>query len=270
MDLYKEITVGGYVTLMVVYSVLLLAFGMMVVARKSRVPGRAQNAVEIMSEGLRGTFMSALGPGGEKHLPLIYGLFWYIIFCNLIELIPIFHAVTANTSNTIGLGIIVFFYSQYIGIKSKGVVAYLKHFVGPMLILAPLLLPIEIIGEIIKPFTLGMRLFGNIYAEDVMHALASPPLHDVTTAEGTIPGLLTHPLLWLMVPVQVVVIGLQTFTGVIQAYIFALLSCAYIGLMAEHHDDHGDNYNGHPHSEDTTEKLAESLGAHTAARVPAG
>jgi F-type H+-transporting ATPase subunit a len=213
----------------------------------------------MVSEALRGMFLSALGPGGERHLPLIYGLFWYIIFCDLIELIPIFHAVTANPSNTIGLGIIVFIYSQYVGIKSKGLGSYLKHFVGPVIFLAPLLLPIEIIGEVIKPFTLGFRLFGNIYAEDIMHELASPGWHDM----------LHNGLLWLMIPVQVLICGLQVFTGVIQAYIFALLSCAYIGLMAEHHDDHGDSYNGHPHSEDVTEKLAESLGAHTAARAPA-
>ena len=258
MDLYKEITLRGYEGWMLLCSLLLILIGAAIVAKKSRVPGRAQNFVEWISEFLRGTFMAGLGPGGEKHLPLIYGLFWYIIFCNLIELIPIFHAVTANTSNTIGLGLIVFVYSQYIGIQSKGLWPYLKHFAGPVLFLMPLLLPIEIIGECIKPFTLGMRLFGNIYAEDVMHGLASPSLSDM----------MHHPALWLMVPVQVVILMLQTFTGCIQAYIFALLSCAYIGLMAEHHDDHGDNYNGHPHAEDTTEKLAESLGAHTAARVP--
>jgi F-type H+-transporting ATPase subunit a len=210
---------------MIVSSILLLLGGIFVISRKTKVPGRLQNAIEMITEGLRGTFMSALGPGGERHLPLIYGLFWYIIFCNIIELIPIFHAVTANPSNTIGLGLIVFVYSQYVGIKSKGLWNYLKHFAGPVLFLLPLLLPIEIIGECIKPFTLGMRLFGNIYAEDIMHEMA---------AGGG----------WIMVPVQVVICALQVFTGLIQAYIFSLLSCAYIGLMAEHHEEHGDDH-GH-------------------------
>ena len=238
MDLYKEISVRGYETWMVLCSLLLIVIGASIIAKKSRVPGRAQNLVELISEFLRNTFMSGLGPGGEKHLPLIYALFWYIIFCNLIELIPIFHAVTANTSNTIGLGLIVFVYSQYVGIKSKGLWSYLKHFAGPVLFLMPLLLPIEIIGEIIKPFTLGMRLFGNIYAEDVMHGLASPTFTDM----------MHNPVLWLMVPVQVIVTGLQAFTGLIQAYIFSLLSCAYIGLMAEHHDEHEDHGHGDNHA----------------------
>lgn len=220
MELLNPVVYLAYV---IICSALLIAGGVYVVARKTKVPGRMQSFVEIASEGLRGQFLGALGPGGERHLPLVFGLFWYIIFCNLIELIPVFKAPTSNPSDTIGLGIIVFFYTQAVGIKSKGVVNYLKHFVGPSLFLALLFIPIEIVGECFKPFTLGMRLFGNIYAEDVMHDLASK--------------LEVH----YIVPVlQTAIIGLQVFTGVLQAYIFALLSCAYVGLMSETHDDHGD------------------------------
>ena len=220
MTLYP---IASYVTYMIVSSVLLLVIGALIIARNTKVPSRVQAAVEAMTEALQNSFMSALGPGGEKHLWLIFGLFWYILFCNLIELIPIFHAVTANPSNTIGLGLIVFFYSQAVGVKSKGLWGYLKHFIGPVLFLFWLLLPIEIISECIKPFTLGMRLFGNIYAEDVMHEMAA--------AGGLV-----------MILVQIVICALQVSTGVIQAYIFALLSCAYIGLMAEKHGHEGDNH----------------------------
>lgn len=225
MDLLEP---NVYLAYVLICSALLIVGAAAVVAKRSKVPGRTQNAVEIISDFLRNTFLGALGPGGERHLWLVYGLFWYIIFCNLIELIPIFKAVTANPSNTIGLGIIVFVYSQYIGIKSKGLGNYLKHFLGPSLALAILLCPIEILGEFIKPFTLGMRLFGNIYAEDVMKDLAaSADLH-------------------YFVPIlQIPVMGLQVFTGVIQAFIFALLTCAYIGLMAEHHEEHGDEAVAH-------------------------
>jgi len=222
MDLLKP---NVYLAYVIIYSAILIVVAMAIVAKKSKVPGRMQNALEIVSDFLRNTFMSALGPGGERHLWLVYSLFWYILFCNLIELFPIFKAVTANPSNTIGMGLIVFVYSQYIGIKSKGLKNYLKHFLGPSLFLVVLLAPIEILGELIKPFTLGMRLFGNIYAEDVMKDLAAKA--DV------------HYFIPLL---QIPVMGLQVFTGLIQAYIFALLACAYIGLMAEHHDDgHGDD-----------------------------
>lgn len=221
MDLMPWPVYAFYVLLtsLIVFVVLRLA-----VARRELVPGRFQAAFEAVMEPLRGVFLSALGEGGEAHLPLIFALFWYILFCNMIELIPFFRAATANPSTTIGLGIIVFFYTQYVGIRSKGFVEYAKHFMGPLLILAPLFIVIEILGEFIKPFSLGMRLFGNIYAEDVMNDLAAK----------SIPiGSHAHPL--FNVPLQLIVYPLQIFTGVIQAFIFAMLTCAYIGIMSETH-----------------------------------
>jgi len=206
-------------------SVIVLAVCALAAKPQSPVPGRLQAAMEIMLEYLRDIFVGAMGPGGERHLPLIFGLFFYVLFCNLLELVPGFRAATANPSTTIGLGIIVFFYTQYIGITSKGLKEYLKHFVGPLLILAPLFIVIEILGEFIKPFSLGMRLFGNIYAEDQMNDLAATAIH----------------LGPLNVPLQIIVYPLQIFTGVIQAFIFAMLTCAYIGIMSEtHHSEDGD------------------------------
>lgn len=238
-----------YAFFVVLTSILVVLFGMWAVAGRSKVPGRLQSIVEIMMEYLRDTFMSALGPGGERHLPLIFGLFWYILFCNLLELIPLFKAATANPSTTIGLGIIVFFYTQYVGITSKGIGPYLKHFLGPLLVLAPLFFVIEVMGEFVKPFSLGMRLFGNIYAEDIMNDLAAGAGQR------------------FYIPFQVIVYFLQIFTGVIQAFIFALLSSAYLGLMGESHHDEGDEANPHPHKENATEEAADTIGS-IGARLP--
>lgn len=214
-----------YAFYVVLTSALLIAFGAFAVSKRATIPGRTQGFLEWVMEGLRTTFLSALGPNGERHLMLVFALFWYILFCNLIELVPFFRAATSNPSTTIGLGIIVFFYTQYVGIKAKGLKEYLKHFTGPLLILAPLFIVIEILGEFIKPFSLGMRLFGNIYAEDKMNDLAATAIHL---------GPINFPL-------QVVVYLLQIFTGVIQAFIFAMLTCAYIGIMSEtHHNEDGD------------------------------
>ena len=230
----------AYYFYIVVTSIVLVAFGIAAVSKgETRRPGRLQMSVEMLMESLRDTFMGALGPGGERHLPLVFTLFWYILFCNMLELIPGYGAATANPSNTIGLGIIVFFYTQYVGIKSKGLGNYLKHFMGPVWQLVILFLPIEIIGEFVKPFSLGMRLFGNIYAEDL--------INDLAAKAGA------H----YFIPFQLIVYFLQIFTGLIQAFIFALLSCAYIGLMAETHDD------GHEHSpEDRRDaNMADSIGS---------
>lgn len=211
-------------------SVIVLLVCVLAARPRARVPGRLQAGMEMTLEGLRGIFMGAMGSGGERHLPLIFGLFFYILFCNLLELLPGFRAATSNPSTTIGLGIIVFFYTQYIGITVKGLKEYLKHFVGPLLILAPLFIVIEILGEFIKPFSLGMRLFGNIYAEDQMNTLAAIAIPV---------GPHGHP--YFAVPLQLIVYPLQIFTGVIQAFIFAMLTCAYIGIMSEkHHDEDGD------------------------------
>ena len=246
MDLLSWPVYAFYVFLT---SVLVVLFGIWAVKSKAKVPGRLQITVEMMMEYLRDTFLGALGPGGERHLPLIFALFWYILFCDLLELIPLFKAATANPSTTIGLGIIVFVYTQYVGITSKGIGPYFKHFLGPLLILAPLFFVIEILGEFVKPFSLGMRLFGNIYAEDIMNDLAAGAGQKY------------------FIPFQVIVYFLQIFTGVIQAFIFSLLSCAYIGLMAETHHDEGDDENHHPHKEGLNEQVAESLGS-IGARVP--
>ncbi len=232
-----------YAFYIVLTSVIVILFGMAAVRSRSKVPGRLQITVEMMMEYLRSTFMSALGEGGERHLPLIFTLFWYILFCDLLELIPMFRAATANPSTTIGLGIIVFVYTQYVGITSKGIGPYLKHFLGPLLILAPLFLVIEVLGEFVKPFSLGMRLFGNIYAEDIMNDLAAGAGQKY------------------YIPFQIIVYFLQIFTGAIQAFIFSLLSCAYIGLMAETHHDEGET-GDHGHGHQTVDdKMADSLGS---------
>lgn len=223
-------------------SLIVLAVGMLAVKPRAKVPGRLQNTLELMMDSLRGIFLSALGPGGERHLPLVFALFFYILFCNLLELIPTFRAATANPSTTIGLGIIVFFYTQYVGIKSKGLKEYLRHFMGPLLILAPLFIVIEILGEFIKPFSLGMRLFGNIYAEDVMNDLAA------------------HAGSKYFIPFQLIVYPLQIFTGAIQAFIFAMLTCAYIGIMSEAHHDDGDAHTPHPHKESEEERQVLAAG----------
>ena len=197
-------------------------------------PGRLQGFFEWSIAELSGLFRGALGPHGERHLPLVLALFFYILFTNLTGLIPsipgyradgklaepVITSATAATSTTVALALIVFFYVQYVGIQSKGLIGYLKHFLGPVIFLFWLFLPIEIIGEFVKPFSLSMRLFGNIYGEDVINGLA--------LSAGS------H----FFIPAQFLINLLQMFTDIVQAFIFALLTCAYIAIMSETHDDH--------------------------------
>ena len=212
----------------------LLVLGLIAASRRNvKKPGRLQGFFEWAISGLGDMFRGALGPHGERHLPLILALFFYVLFTNLAGLIPSIPgfkrdgtleepfvvSATAATSTTVALALIVFFYVQYIGITQRGIIGYLKHFVGPVPALFLLFIPIEVIGEVVKPFSLSMRLFGNIYGEDVINGLAL--------------GAGSH----FFIPAQFVINLLQVFTDVVQAFIFALLTCAYIAIMSETHDE---------------------------------
>ncbi len=218
-------------------ALVLLVLGLLATRQPNvRKPGRVQGFFEWAVAGLSDLFRGALGPGAEQHLPLVLALFFFVLFTNLAGLIPSIPgfksdgslaepyiiSATAATSTTVALALIVFFYVQYVGIRAKGLGGYLKHFLGPVPFLFWLFLPIEIIGEFVKPFSLSMRLFGNIYGEDVINGLAL--------------GAGSH----IFLPVQVLINILQTFTDVVQAFIFALLTCAYISIMTETGHDEGD------------------------------
>lgn len=192
-------------------------------ARRQKVPGRYQGLFEWTFESLRGLFMGALGPGGERHLPLIFSLFFFILIGNFLEFIPGFKSPTSATNVTIALGLIVFFYSQYIGIRSNGLWGYLKHFAGPILWMAPLFFVIEIVSELSKPFSLGMRLFGNIFGEDQIS-------QQISLAQG-------HSWIWHIIPFQFPWMLFQAFTDTVQAFIFALLACSYIATMSGHEEE---------------------------------
>jgi F-type H+-transporting ATPase subunit a len=209
-----------YVVFSLIAAALLLAVAFGIYGKASaRNPSRFQIGVELLLDNLRDLFSGSLGEGAREHLPLVLTFFLYIGVSNLLGLVPVLRSPTAASSTTIGLGLITFFYVQYIGIKSNGLVGYLKHFMGPVLVLAPMFIVIEIIGELAKPFSLGMRLFGNIYGEDIVK--------DLTVKGGV-----------LAVPLQLAVNGLQLFTDLIQPLIFAMLTSAYISIFSSsHHQD---------------------------------
>ena len=107
-----------------------------------------------------------IGPGGERHTPFIATLFLFILLNNLIGMVPGALAPTSSLNTTIALALITFAYVQIEGVRAHGVVGRLKHFMGPTPALAPLMFPIEIIGELARPLSLSIRLFGNIFGEE--------------------------------------------------------------------------------------------------------
>lgn len=171
-----------------------------------------QNFFELIIQVATNIIKDIIGHHAEKYLPLIGSLFIFILFCNLLGLIPGFLPPTSNLYTNGACAIIVFLYYNYQGFKEHGV-GYLKHFAGPLIYLAPLMFVIEVISHLFRPFSLMVRLYGNISGD---HAV-------LTIFSSLVP---------LVVPVIFLVLGLMV--ALIQAFVFATLSTVYIGLAVSH------------------------------------
>ena len=171
------------------------------------------NFFELVAERLYSFVESVLGKHlAHTHFPLIGSTFLLILSCNLLGLIPGFLPPTDNLNTTLALGFISFLSYNYVGLRENGL-AYLKHFMGPVLPLAPLLLAIELFSHIFRPLTLGLRLRGNIMADHTILSVFSE-------------------LVPLVIPVIFYAFGL--FVAFVQAFVFTLLTMVYLSLAAEH------------------------------------
>jgi len=209
-------------SLLVVGILLVFAFS----ARKSiqKKPKGFSNFAEFIAEQMSNFTTGIIGPDGAKYTPLIGTIFLYILAMNLIGLIPTLHSPTSNITFTLALGMFVFFYVQYVGVRGNGVVGHVKHFMGPIWFVAPLMFPVELISEISRPFTLAIRLFGNIFGEDVI-LLVLAGLGGASVATSWIP---------FHVPIML----LSVLTALVQAIVFATLTCIYISLVSHHDEEH--------------------------------
>jgi len=174
-----------------------------------------RNLFEMLGDTVFGLMEGVLGEkDARRYLPLIGSLFVFILFSNLLGLIPGFIPPTETLKTNLGLALLVFLLTHVFGVRAHGV-GYFKHFLGPWLPLAPLMLPIEIISHIARPVSLAMRLLGNISAD---HAV-------VLAFFAVIP---------FLVPVPFLVMGV--FVSVVQAVVFSLLSTVYIGSAIAHEE----------------------------------
>lgn len=222
-------------------AILMVAFAAAATRKMKEIPEGVQNLGEFIVESMVNFTVGIIGPGGEKYTPLVGTLFFFILISNLIANIPGLHSPTANLSTTLALGLIVFFYTQYVGIRSKGLGGYIKHFMGPMPALSPLLFPVEVISEIVKPFTLAMRLFGNIFGEDTVIVVLA------TLGVSILPKI---PI----IPVQFPILVLGLLTSFVQALVFSLLTAIYISLQLHHDSDDEGHDHGTVQGHTTIEK----------------
>ena len=172
------------------------------------------NIFELFTEMVLRFLDDILGHRGREFLPLVGTLGFFILFSNLLGLVPGFMPPTDNLNTTIACALVVFFATHYYGVKAHGI-KYLRHFLGPVLWLSPLMLPIEIISHLARILSLSMRLFGNIFADHILLAL--------TLAAPLILPLFLSPLSMV----------LGVFVSLIQTFIFMLLSMIYFSLAIE-------------------------------------
>jgi F0F1-type ATP synthase, subunit a len=172
---------------------------------------------EVACESILGLMESIIGHDAKKYFPLIGTLFIYIFLNNLLGVIPGFLPPTDNINTTLACGLVVFIYFNYVGIREQGVVNYFKHFAGPVVALAPLMLVIELIGIAVRPMSLALRLFGNITGDHMVLGIFSD-------------------LVPIGVPVLFLALGI--FVSFIQAFVFSLLSTIYVALALPHEEHH--------------------------------
>lgn len=203
----------------VIYSWLIMIFllvvAKMAVSRLEMVPGKGQNFFEAAISGIEEFMIGITGEHGRFVFPLIATLGFFILMSNYLGMIPGFFSPTANINTTAAMALIVVVFTHVIGIKFHGV-HYIKHFLGPVWWLAPLMLPLELISHAARILSLSIRLFGNVFGEELVLAILF-----------FLAGLYLAPL-------PMMFLGL--FTGFVQAFIFCLLSMMYFaGAIEEAH-----------------------------------
>ncbi len=193
---------------------MLALFSFLATRRMNILPGGVQNVMEVIVEGFDNLLTETMGREGRPFFPLIATLGLYILTSNLLGLIPGFESPTANLNTTASMALVVFVMTHVVGIRMHGA-KYVKHFLGPIWWLSPLMLVLELISHFARIISLSVRLFGNIMGEDKVLAVV----------------VLLVPFL---VPLPVFV--LMIFTSFIQTIVFMLLAMMYIaGAMAEAH-----------------------------------
>ena len=186
-------------------------------------PGYGQQTLEVGVLAVRGMIEDIIGPHGLQYFPVVITFAVLILVSNLMGLFPLFMSPTSATSVTFALGLASFLYYNWIGIKENGILGHLKHLAGPIWWISWLIFPIELISNFIRPFSLGIRLFGNLFADEkVVHTVSN----------------LAPPWTWIA---PLALMPLSIFVSFIQTFVFILLSQLYLSEVSHApHEEHED------------------------------
>lgn len=193
--------------------VIVVVFALLRPRLSAERPGALQQCFEAIYQFLGNTAEEVVGPHARRYLGYFGTIFIFILFSNLLGIIPTFESPTMFAAVPLGCALATFFYYNVMGFREQGAGRYVKHFAGPMPLLAPLMVPIELISHLSRPLSLTIRLYANMYAGE-----------QVTLAFiGMVP---------LVIPVAFM--GLHIFVAFLQAFVFTLLTMVYVAGAVEH------------------------------------
>lgn len=195
-------------------------------------PKNGQLTLEAGFLTLKEMIEDIVGSQGMKYFPVVATFAILILISNLMGFFPLFMAPTASTSVTFALGISSFIYYNYVGISENGIVKHLAHLAGPIWWMAWFIFPLELISNFIRPLSLSIRLFGNIFADEQVAATVAGLGHSLGLPEWSTQ---------LLIPIPLMILGL--LVCFVQAFVFTLLSMIYLSEVShgdhEHDEEHG-------------------------------
>lgn len=208
--------ISNHVAMDVLVVILLIVLFLLIRSRLSvDKPSGLQHLAEMLNEFITNQSEQVIGHGSELFTPFLSALFLFILLSNLIGLIPTLESPTASIQITLGCALVAFFYYNFHGLRVQGPVKYLKHFLGPVLWLAPLMVIVEIISHLARIMSLSVRLYANMFAGDA-----------VTNAFFSL----------IPIGVPAIFLGLHLAVAFLQAYVFVLLTTIYLqGAVAQEH-----------------------------------
>ncbi len=220
-SIIKIVGIPDHVTMTWLMMAVVLTFAYILGKNLRKFPDRVQYVFEALTSFIVYTLEDAMGSYGRKFFPLIAGLAVFILFGNLMGLIPGLTQPTANLNTTLALAIISFLVYNYEGIKKHGIVNYIKHFAGPVPWMAPIMFPIEVVSHLSRILSLSFRLFGNMFGDEMVVLVAL-----------------------MLVPFLVPVAGefIVFANSFLQTFIFCILTVVYIATAIEEHEEEHAGY----------------------------
>ena len=250
-----DMTPSKHVVMMWLAAALLLVLMLAASRKRSLVPRGLYNFFELLVQFVRDIAVANIGKkDADRFVPYLASAFFFILFMNLLGLVPFMATATANVSVTVGLALFTFFITQYAAIRAQGVGGYLKHLTGgvpaSLAWLWPIMIPVEFLGLFTKPFALTVRLFANMVAGHFVILALLGLIFSISVFVAPV-----------SVALALAIFMLELFVAFVQAYIFTMLSALFIGSGLVHHGGHDEEHGHADHGE-------ADHGSHVAGKAP--